>query len=206
MGRQTVTDKLGLYSSHLRFAEDIVLLSKSAENLYKALDKLVRTCGAVGLKINISKSNVILNKHDESALFCICSETLEQVKDYNYLGQVVSAKRNHEKEIRRSIVAGWGALRKHSQILKIKLPLSHNRRIYDQCVLRVLTCGAETWRLTRQLEIKLRSTQWAMERRMIGVTLRGIKFASWIKEQTRVEDTIVQIKEKEMDLQGWPRS
>lgn len=51
-----------------------------------------------------------------------------------------------------------------------------------------MTNEAETWHLTKHLERKLRSVLQAMERKMIGVMLRERKQASWIKEQTRVED------------------
>lgn len=60
--------------------------------------------------------------------------------------------------------------------------------------------GAETWRLTKQLATKLRSAQRAMERRMIGATLRDRKQNICIREQIRVEAITVKIKKKEMDL------
>lgn len=42
----------------------------------------------------------------------------------------------------------------------------------------------ETWCLSKQVESKLRSVQRVMERRVIGVMLRGSKRASWIRVQT----------------------
>lgn len=65
-----------------------------------------------------------------------------------------------------------------------------------------MTYGAETWRLTKQLERKLRCAQRAMERIMLGVTLRDRKRATWIREQTRIEDIIVQIKKKKWTWAG----
>lgn len=59
-----------------------------------------------------------------NAPFSIGNETPDQVEEYNYLGQAVSADSNHEKKIRRGIGMGWGALGKHSQIMNSKLPLS----------------------------------------------------------------------------------
>lgn len=134
----------------------------------------------------------MINKHAKSASFSLDSSVLQQVQEYNYLGQVFSADSNHEKEIRSRIGIGWGALGRHSQIMKSKLPLSLKRIVYHQCVLPL-----ETWHPTKQLESKLRSAQQAMERIMIRVTLRDRKQASFVREQTRVED-IVQIK-KEMN-------
>ncbi|WP_265430092.1 RNA-directed DNA polymerase, partial [Klebsiella pneumoniae] len=149
--------------NHLRFADDIVLLSESPAEMQKMLEELQSESLAVGLKINMNKSKVMINKHAKSTVFNLGSSVLEQVQEYNYLGQVVSADPNHEKEIRRRIGMGWGAFGRHSQILKSKLPLSLKRIVYHHCVLPVMTYGAETWRLTKHLESKLRSAQRAME-------------------------------------------
>ena len=70
------------------------------------------------------------------------------------------------------------------------------------CILPVLTYGAETWRLTKRIQTKLRTTERAMERKMIGVTLRDKKRAEWIREQTRVKDILVEIKKKKWTWAG----
>lgn len=62
------------------------------------------------------------------------------------------------------------------------------------------SASGETWCLTlQQLESKLRLAQGERKRKMIGAKLRVRKRASWIREQTRVED-IVQIKKKRSGL------
>lgn len=85
------------------------------------------------------------------------------------------------------VYMGWGAFRKHSQITNSRLPLSLKVMAHNQGVLPVVNYGAETWRLTKHPERKLRS------RRTAGVKLRDNKRASWIKEHTRVEDIKAQI-------------
>ncbi len=82
------------------------------------------------------------------------------------------------------------------------LPLSLKRKVYNQCILPVLAHGSETWRLTKELERKLRSAQRGMERRMLGITLRDRKRASWIREHTKVEDILVTIKNKKWTWAG----
>ncbi|XP_077514206.1 D-beta-hydroxybutyrate dehydrogenase-like isoform X1 [Amblyomma americanum] len=57
-------------------------------------------------------------------------------------------------------------------------------------ILLVLTHRSETWRLTKRVQLKLRTTQRAMERKMIGVTLKDRKRAEWVREQTRVNDIL----------------
>ncbi len=100
----------------------------------------------------------------------IGNEALELVEEYTYFGQMVSANPTHEKEIRRRIGMGWSASGKENLVRNSNLPLSLKRKVYNHCILPVLTYGSETWRLTKELERKLRSAQRGMERRMLGTT------------------------------------
>ncbi len=87
----------------------------------------------------------------------IGNEALELVDKYTYLGQMVSANPAHEKEMRWRIRMGWSAFGKQNLVMNSNLPLSLKRMIYNHCILPVLTYGLETWRLTKELERKLRS-------------------------------------------------
>ncbi len=80
-------------------------------------------------------------------------------------------------------------------------PLSLKRKVYNQCTLPVLTYGSETWRVRKELERKLGSAQRGMEKRMQGITWREKKPASWIREQTKLEDILRTIKKKKWT---WP--
>ncbi len=89
-----------------------------------------------------------------------------------------------------------------SLVMNINLPLSLKRKFYNQCILPVLTYGSATWCLTQELERKLRSAQRGMERRMLGITWRDKKQALWIREQTKVEDIPMTIKNKKWTWAG----
>ncbi len=95
---------------------------------------------------------------------------------------MVNANPEHEKEIRRRIGMGWGAFGRQNLVMNSNLPLSLKRKVCNLCILPVLTYGSETWRLTKELERELRSAQRGMERRMLGITRRDRKRASWITE------------------------
>ncbi len=101
----------------------------------------------------------------------------------------------HEISFRR-IGMGWSAFGKQSLVMNSNLPLSLQRKVYNQCILPVLKCGSEAWRLTKELERKLRRAERGMERRMLGITWRDYKRASCIREQTKVEDILMTIKKR----------
>ncbi|CAH2238816.1 jg6167 [Pararge aegeria aegeria] len=61
-------------------------------------------------------------------------------------------------------------------------------KFFEQCVLPVMTYGTETWPPTTGLIRRLRVTQRAMERAMLGVSLRDEIRNEEIRRRTRVTD------------------
>ena len=192
----------GEYLNNLRFADDIVLFSESWEELQKMIEDLNRESRNVGLKMNMSKTKIMFNENAERQQIRVMDEPLEIVNEYTYLGQTVSVAPGHETEIKRRISMGWRAFGKQNEIMKSKMPLSLKRKVFNQIVLPVLTYGSETWSLTKALEHKLVRTQRAMERIMMGITLRDRKRATWVREQTKVEDFLTTIKKKKWTWAG----
>lgn len=62
------------YLSHLRFADDAVLFSYLGQHLQRMLQELYSESLVVGLKINISKSKVMVNRRAESFPFSLGNE------------------------------------------------------------------------------------------------------------------------------------
>lgn len=94
---------------------------------------------------------------------------------------------NHIEEIIRRIRIRWIAFGRYFYMRNSSL---------NCCISPVFTSGAETWWFTRSVQLKLRTNQRAMERKMVAVTLRDKKRAERIIEQTRVKDIFVEIKKK----------
>lgn len=115
---------------------------------------------------------------------------------------MVSSDPNNAREIRHRIIMFWGTLCKHLKVIKSNLHVSLRRKLYSQCILPVMTNGAEICGPTKKLGMKIRPAQGARERIMLGVTLRYRKRATRIKEQTRVYDIIVQINRNKWSWVG----
>ncbi|CAH2216950.1 jg22327 [Pararge aegeria aegeria] len=69
-----------------------------------------------------------------------------------------------------------------------KIPQCLKTKVFEQCVLPVMTFGSETWSLTMGLIRRLRVSQRAMERAMLGVSLRDRIRNEEIRSRTRVTD------------------
>ncbi|XP_037294379.1 uncharacterized protein LOC115454908 [Manduca sexta] len=179
----------GEYLSHLRFADDIILFANNSENLQTMIEELYSASISVGLKINISKIKIMCPDSDTQYLV-VGGQRIMRVEEYVYLGQTLSLEKNgQDREIKRRIQLGWGAFGKLSDVLKAKkVPLNLKRRIFEQCVLPVMIYGAETWSLTKQLIHRLQVTQRAMERAMLGISLRDMVHNTEIRKRTSLRD------------------
>lgn len=179
----------GEYITHLRFADDIVIMAESLEELNTMLSDLSIVSQQVGLKMNMDKTKIMYNVHVAPVPVIVGNDTLKVVDHYVYLGQIVQLGRsNFDKEVARRIQLGWAAFGKLRDIFSSKIPQCLKTQVFDQCVLPVMTYGAETWSLTVGLLEKLRVTQRAMERAMLGVSLRDRIRNTEIRQRTKVTD------------------
>lgn len=183
----------GEYLNHLRFADDIVICAETPQQLQTMLQELTDESKQKGLKINISKTKVML-KQDTHPIYVNGIE-IENVEYYIYLGQRYSfTDKNHDKEIQRRIISGWAAYAKHRDIFKSNLAICLKRQVLNACVLPAMTYGAETWSLTAQARSKLAAAQTKMERSMLNITYRDRKTNDWVREKTKVTDVITTVR------------
>ena len=101
---------------------------------------------------------------------------------YIYLGQLIKLKKDHDREIKRRIKIGWITFGKNRDILKSKMPICLKRKICNRFVIATMTYGCETWKLTKQTKSLFRIAQRAMEKAMLGITLRDRERSTWIRE------------------------
>lgn len=86
----------GKQLTHLRFADDIVLLSETSQSLDKMINSLSQESEKVGLKMNQDKTKVMTNSRtDKISLY---DKPLEYVTSYIYLGKLFR-NNNVEEEV-----------------------------------------------------------------------------------------------------------
>ncbi|XP_063547113.1 uncharacterized protein LOC134754708, partial [Cydia strobilella] len=122
---------------------------------------------SIPLQRGVRQGDVISPK-----LFTAALEDAFKVLDCKGRGINVNGRSNFEKEVTRRIRLGWAAFGKLQSIFSSKLPQCLKSKVFDQCVLPMMTYGSETWALTMGLIRRLKVTQRAMERAMLGVSLR----------------------------------
>jgi hypothetical protein len=184
-------DKFGLkingkILTDLRFADDIVLFAEDAKSLENMLNQLHRESKKVGLHINMTKTKIMSSGTREEIK--MGNDLMEYVEDYVYLGQVMSFKDRQELEIGRRIGNAWKGFWRYRDYLLGNLPLILKRKIMDDCILPTLTYGSQTWSLTKIQEDRLAKTQRAMERKILGISLRDRRRNVEIRKKTGIRD------------------
>ncbi|XP_072938827.1 uncharacterized protein [Epargyreus clarus] len=193
----------GEYITHLRFADDIVIMAESLEDLNTMLNDLCDASQRVGLKMNMDKTKIMSNVHVTPMPVVVDGVTLEVVDEYVYLGQIIQmGKSNFEKEVTRRIRLGWAAFGKLRDIFSSKIPQSLKSKMFEQCVLPVMTYGAETWSFTVSLIRRLKVAQRAMERAMLGISLRDRIRNEEIRRRTKVTDIALKISKLKWQWAG----
>ena len=190
----------GEFLSNIRFADDIFLCTETPQELQQMLQELSGESRQMGLKINITKTNVMVV---DNTPINVNNVLIENAPGYVYLGQHYSLKKkNQDKEIQRRIMAGWAAYAKHRDIFKSNLAICLKRQVYNSCVLRAMTYGAETWTLTKQAQNKLAAAQTKMERGMLNITYKDRMANIWVRERTKLIDIIYTVRKMKWSWAG----
>ena len=107
----------GEFLSNLRCAHDIFLCTETPQGLQHMLQELSDESRQMGLKMNITKTKVMVV--DNTPINVNNVLLIDNVQGNVYLGQHYSLKeKNQDKEIQRRIMAGWAAYAKHRDIFK----------------------------------------------------------------------------------------
>ncbi|RVE41117.1 hypothetical protein evm_014233 [Chilo suppressalis] len=173
------------------------------EDLNTMLEHLSDASQRVGLKMNMDKTKIMSNAHVAPAPINVGNVTLEVVDHYVYLGHTIQlGNSNFEKEISRRIQLGWAAFGKLRNIFASKIPQCLKTKVFNQCVLPVMTYGSEAWSFTMGLIGRLKVAQRAMERAMLGISLRDRVRNDEIRRRTKVTDIARRIAQLKWNWAG----
>ena len=145
--RLTHFDQITIYL--LLFADDAVIISDSKEGLQKSLSQLESYCKKWKLTVNVSKTKVVIFQrggrfpHDT---FTYNGEEIEIVREFNYLGYVVSSGGTVQKAINLladKVVRAMGLL--FSTIKHVQVPFKMLLQLFDTYVKSILNYSCETW-------------------------------------------------------------
>ena len=143
----------------LDFANDIALISTTQHQTQKKTDKLAETSQRIGLSISKTRTQVVrLNCKSTGPIKFQNGDTIKEMKDFTYLGAVVSIEGGCDKDMDSRLSKAKTAFRKLQRIWGSK---QYNRRtkirLFNTLVHPVLLYGSETWKTNVQDSKKLDS-------------------------------------------------
>lgn len=97
----------------LLFADDVVMLASSSQDLQCALGRFAAECEAAGMRISTSKSEaMVLDRKKVVCPLRVGGEILPQVEEFKYLGVLFTSEGRMEREIDRRIGAASAVMRR----------------------------------------------------------------------------------------------
>ena len=156
----------------MMFADDIVLVSDSREQVEDRLERWRSALEKRGLKISRSKTEYMcLNETNGGGLVRLQGNAMSKVEEFKYLGSTVQGNGECEREVRRRVQAGWYGWRKVSGVLcDRRIPARLKGKVYKTVVRPALMYGLETVALSKRQEAELEVAQLKMLRFALGVT------------------------------------
>ena len=138
----------GLVVTDLDFADDLSLLSDSLEKAQSLLRDLETAAAAVGLHVNVSKTEYMLVNIDDPdpVINSIDGSPLRQVEDFKYLGAYIA---DSKKDFNTRKGQAWDACNKLQKIWNSKISSAAKLKFFKACVEPVLLYGSETWTINK---------------------------------------------------------
>jgi hypothetical protein len=174
----------------LLFADDMVLLAESEEELEKMVGKVKEYCEEWRLQVNVSKTKVMVVSKDGEKVASVRyrDEELECVKQYVYLGTLFSSNGKWEAEIERRRQIGRAALCSLNKqvVWNSNVPIQVKRIVFEAMVKSKLLYGGDIW--------------WAGRKEMGKIETVQNDFIRWISGFQRKDKVSVSSLRKEVQM------
>ncbi|WKY01632.1 hypothetical protein Q1695_015557 [Nippostrongylus brasiliensis] len=183
---------------HLRFADDIVLITPSITQAERMLADFDHACGKIGLQLNLTKTVFMRNGYVSDAPFSLNGTNISECSSYVYLGWEVNMTNDLNPELGRRKRAAWGAFKSVEEVVRRTKNARLRAHLFDSTVLPALTYASESCALRKQDEHAICVAQRSIERRMLGVTRfiqarDGIR-SSELRRQSKIRDAVAWAK------------
>ena len=155
--------------TNLRYADDIVLLASSIQELQELVNRITAVGIEYNLHINASKTKTMSLNEDVIDIY-VDGTRLEQVTKFPYLGSMITSDTSSSADIRQRLAQGLAVMnglkplwQSHALSLKAKI------RLCKTMAWPVATYGCESWTLRKREEKQLEAYEMKMLRRILRV-------------------------------------
>jgi Reverse transcriptase (RNA-dependent DNA polymerase) len=162
-----------LYRGHqvLAYADDVAIIARSVGEMQQVVDSIITAGAEMGLRINTKKTKVMRIGPEEKREINlgIAGERVEEVKEFTYLGTLLSSGGREELEIEARLTKGNKCAGSMNYLLRSKnLSRETKFRIYRTILRPTTLYCCETWVLNKNLQERLKAWERKILRRILG--------------------------------------
>ena len=154
--------------NNLRYADDIILMAESEEELKSLLMKVKEESKKVGLKLNIQKTKIMASGPITS--WEIDGETVETVSDFIFVGSKITTDGNYSLEIKRRLLLGRKIMTNLDSIFKSRdVTLPTEVHLVKAMLFPVVMYGCESWMVKKAEHQRINAFELWCWRRLLKV-------------------------------------
>ena len=194
--------------TNLRFADDIDGLAGSEQELVSLVEHLDNTAEDYGMEISAPKTKLMTNNITGiNTDIRIRGEKLETVKEFKYLGSVVSDE-GSKPEILSRIAQTTAALTKLKPIWNDKnITASSKIRLMRSLVTSIFLYACESWTLTADLEKRIQATEMRGFRKILRISYKDHITNEEVRRRIQqitgpYEDLLTTVKKRKLKWYG----
>ena len=157
--------------NNLRYADDIILVGETEEEVREMLDALVEMCRKYKLEINVDKTKVMkIGKTEGEMEVNLGNEQLEEVTAFKYLGFNFTNNMDNYRPIQERIKLGHAAMRRLRNIWNAsRVTTQLKLKLFNTIVIPTVLYGAECWILNLREKRKLLAFEMYGLRRILKI-------------------------------------
>ena len=111
----------GRLINNLRYADDVVLIATSSDDLQELVNRVRTASEKIGLLINSDKTKVmVFGTNEMSTKISLNGEVLEEVESFVYLGSIFTRDGSCTNDIRNRLAMGRSVMQSLSSIWRSK--------------------------------------------------------------------------------------
>ena len=146
------------------FADDLVLVSETAEEVEDELERWRAIIENKGLTISRAKTEYLVPSHQKGVVK-LEGEPMPSVNRFKYLGSVIDGSGGSGKDVDGRINVAWSRWRDLSGVIYAKkVPVKLKSKMYKTVDRQAMVYGSECWALCKQEEQRLHTTEMKMLR------------------------------------------
>jgi hypothetical protein len=164
--------------TNLRFADDVILVASSKNQVAMMLEDLATAAAEVGLQIHMGKTKVLSNSNENTGGHILMKGKSIEVVSFSssteYLGRLLTMDSLHDTEISNRIQKGWSKFFVFkSELCGKHVSIKDKFKLFNAVVTPTVLYGSAAWTMNADRTRLLRTAQRRMLRWMLGGVWQG---------------------------------